>query len=440
MGKNLRKFPIGGVHLPEEKFLTNEVPIEDMNPPEKVIIPVKQHIGAPSRTLVKKGQYVKKGECIAENDQGLSARIHASISGEVVDIKEQEMVGGFTVESIVIARKGKEIEEVDYEPITDESKITPELVRERVEKAGVAGMGGACFPTHVKLNPPSDKPIDTVIINGAECEPYITVDDRLMQEKAEELYQGLELIRITVGAEKGIVACEVNKPKALEILQEEAEKWQKLEAVPLDTRYPHGAEKHLIKAVLNREVPLRKLPMDVEVVVNNVQTAIAIKKAVYDGKPLISRVTTVSGRGVKSPKNLNIPFGTTVQDVMDYCGGVDTDRFIVIIGGPMTGFQIDNYTIPVDKGTTGIIILNENEYEDSETRVCIRCGKCVNVCPMYLTPNRIVDYVNNDMYSEADIIGINDCIECGACAFACPSKRPLLRWIREGKAALNEME
>ncbi|MEJ6949702.1 electron transport complex subunit RsxC [Natronospora cellulosivora (SeqCode)] len=436
--KNVKKFPIGGVHLPEEKHLTTNVEIKEMSTPDTVAIPLQQHIGAPCKPLVEVGQSVRRGECIAANDEGLSAKIHASISGVVKGIQKRATPDGNEIDCLVIEKGDK----VDDEVFLDISKGDSDIdtIREIVKEAGIVGLGGACFPTHVKLNPPADKPIDTVLINGAECEPYITVDDRLMQEKSKELFRGLDLIMRTVGAKKGIIGCEINKPEALKQLNKEASNWENLYVEPLDTRYPHGAEKHLIKAILNREVPLRALPMEVKVVVNNVHTAISIAEAVDQGKSLTGRVLTVSGRGVKEQRNLFVPFGTSVEDVINFCGGFSCDNPSIILGGPMTGRKVEDISTPVMKGTSGIVVLNENEYDESDIRACIRCGKCVEVCPMYLSPNRIVNFVNNDMYDEAEDIGVNDCIECGACAFVCPSKRPLVRWIKEGKAALKKRD
>ncbi|MFW6268434.1 MAG: electron transport complex subunit RsxC [Bacillota bacterium] len=431
--KKTKKFPIGGVNLPERKNLTRNKSIEKMSEPDEVAIPIAQHIGAPAKPIVKKGDKVKKGDLIAKFDEGLSARIHASIGGIVQGTVKRPMPERGEMECILIKKDDKKQNLNNFE-IAKNEDITPEIIRERVEKAGVVGLGGACFPTHVKLNPPEEKEIDTVIINGAECEPFLTVDHRLLLEEYTALFRGLQLIKNAVGAQKGIIAIEVNKQDAIDKLQEKITDWPDLEVTPLDTRYPHGAEKHLIKAVLDREVPLGELPMEVGVVVNNVQTAIKIARAVDEGSPLISRVITVSGDALKKPTNLEVPIGTSIKDVIEYCGGASTDKFQVVVGGPMTGINADNTSTPITKGTSGVVLIPADEYSDSEKRACIRCGKCVDVCPMYLSPNRICDFVNNDLIDQAVNIGLMDCIECGACAYVCPSKRPLVRWIKRGKA------
>ena len=433
--EELKKFPIGGVHLPEEKHLTTEVPITKMDYPDKVTIPVQMHIGAPCKPIVEEGNEVQRGQKIAENREELSAAIHASISGVYRGMVTRHGADGSEINCMLIENTGQDNSEVFLERNYDPENPEPEDIVNIVRDAGIVGLGGACFPTHIKMAPPEDKPIDTIIINGAECEPYLTVDDRLMQEKANTLFKGLNLIIKAVNAEKGIVASEINKPEAIKAIRTEAENWDNLEGVPLDTRYPHGAEKHLIKAVLNREVPRRGLPMDVGIIVNNVQTAVKIAEAFYEGRSLIDRVITVSGRGLEKQMNLVVPIGTSIQDVIDFAGGITVDNYYTIIGGPMTGKRVKNHEVPVAKGTSGIVVLSEEEYSDAEKRVCIRCGKCVDVCPMYLPPNRITAFVNNEMFEEAVIAGLDDCIECGACAFVCPAKRPLLRWIQRGKAA-----
>lgn len=436
MGETLKKFPIGGLHLPEEKDLTTNTPIEQMSPPAQVAIPLKQHAGVPSRPVVSVGDKVRCGTLIAMNDQGLSARIHASIPGTVVAIESRPLQDGQEVDAVVIDHDpSMDGDDERFEPIP-EDKITPEAVQKRVEEAGIVGLGGAGFPTHIKLKPGKDTPIDTVLVNGAECEPFLTVDDRLMQEEATALFRGLDLIRRTVGAQHGIVACEANKPAALEILRQEAKNWDTLEAVALDTRYPHGAEKHLIKAVLDREVPKAALPSRVGCVVNNVQTTVAIAKAVDQGIPLTRRVLTVSGHAIKRPSNVSVPIGTSIEDIIEWCDGATRKDAHLIVGGPMTGLRIYDTGVPIVKATSGIVLLTPEEATEYQEMVCIRCGKCVEVCPMYLAPNNLVSYIRNDMYDEAVAAGLQDCILCGACTFACPSRRGLLQTIKRGKAEL----
>ena len=437
---SIKKFPIGGTHLPEEKGLTTHVPITPLPLPDELLIPLKQHLGAPVEPDVSVGDRVRRGEILGSRIQtGIRAIVHSSVTGEVVGIEDAPMPDGSTVQAVRIR--------TDHAAQDNEALMNPldleglshadyrNAVIRRVEEAGIVGLGGATFPTHIKLG--LEDPVDTVVINGAECEPYITVDDRLMQERADALFRGLEIVRRTVGAERGIVACEINKPEALGKIREIAEQYPHIEAQALDTRYPHGAEKHLIKAVLNREVPLRALPMAVGVLVNNVQTVIAIADAVDQGRPLTHRVVTVSGHGVVEPKNLLIPVGATMGDAITFCGGDAVPDPVIVIGGPMTGLEITNRAIPVTKATGGIVLLTEEEHAGSVHMACINCGKCVEVCPMYLPPSRMTAYVNANMLEEAVSAGLHACILCGACQFVCPSKRPLVEWIKKGRSLVS---
>ncbi len=436
----IKKFPIGGTHLPENKDLTTDSPIQRLNAAQSVAIPLKQHLGVACKAVVSAGDEVHVGQLIGANSEGLSARIHASTSGTVTAIEKRVMIDHSATECVIIQRSNAADQAEPGAgaavPVKGPGDAVPEPdeVCKRVEEAGIVGMGGAAFPTHVKLRVKKDTPIDSIIINGAECEPYITTDDRLMQERTADLYRGLDIIRQTVGAQKGYVACEINKPAAIKAITEEAERWPQLEAVRLDTRYPHGAEKHLIKAVLDREVPIRQLPMAVGVIVNNVQTAIAITEAVDYAIPLTRRVLTVSGSVVNQPGNFSVPVGTPLRDLVTAVGGPTEDDYRLVVGGPMTGMLTDDYDIPVTKSTSGIVLIRPGEYADRSAEVCIRCGRCVSVCPMYLQPNRITIFVHNEMIEEAEEFGVNDCILCGACSFVCPSRRPLLQWLREGKA------
>ncbi len=438
MSDRVKRFPIGGTHLPEEKGLTSESPIVSLPPPSEVLVPLKQHIGLPVRPAVAVGDRVHPGSLIGAEADGLRARVHAGVTGEVVDLTDAPLPDGSRVPAVRIrvdrgsGETAQDLDPLDVDMLDDEA--FREAVISRVEEAGIVGLGGATFPTHVKLAT-SDK-IDTVIVNGAECEPYITVDDRLMQEEAQKVFRGLDIVRRTVGAERGFVACETNKPAALSQLREIASGFPGIAAQALDTRYPHGAEKHLIKAVLNREVPMRALPGAVGVLVNNVQTVCAIADAVDRGRVLYERVVTVSGHGVTTPRNLRVPLGAAVSDLIAFCDGPSVDEPAVIVGGPMTGMRVTDLSIPVTKATSGLILLTDSEYRGSQHMACIRCGRCVEVCPMYLPPNRMTAYINNDMVEEAIGAGLDACILCGACQFVCPSKRPLLEWINQGKAAM----
>ena len=434
MSDRVKKFPIGGTHLPEEKGLTSDVPITAMPAPAEVLIPLKQHLGIPVSPAVAPGDRVRRGTLLGDKADGLRARVHSSVSGEVLAITEALLPDGSTVPAVRIGTGGDDAEELlpplELDDLTDAE--FRDAVIARVEEAGIVGLGGATFPTHVKLA--TKDAIDTVIVNGAECEPYITVDDRLMQEQAEKVFRGLDIVRRVVGAERGFVACEINKPEALRRLREVAAGFPHIKAQALGTRYPHGAEKHLVKAVLNREVPMRALPAAVGVLVNNVQTVCAIADAVDRGRVLCDRVVTVSGHGVTSPKNLRIPIGASVADAIAYCDGASVDEPAVVVGGPMTGMLVTDLTIPVTKSTSGIVLLTDAERRGSRHMACIRCGRCVEVCPMYLPPNRMTAYINSDMLDEAVAAGLDACILCGACQFVCPSKRPLLEWINHGKA------
>lgn len=438
MIKDVKKFPIGGVHLPEKKELTNDQKIKVMPAPKEVAIPLSQHIGAPAEPIVKSGDKVKKGECIAKMQGEISANIHSSVNGLIKGIVARKKPGQGSYKCILIEQDEPNINE-EKRKKADRS-ILPDIktIREKVKAAGVIGMGGAGFPTHVKLAPPQDIDIDTVIINGAECEPFLTVDHRLLLEEYEDLFRGLELIKKAVGAAKGIVAIELNKRDAIEKLQQIAKDWPGIEVQALDTRYPHGAEKHLIKAVLNREVPKGELPIAVNVVVNNVQTAVKIARAVDFDESVTDRVITVSGEALSKPSNIRVPIGTSIKAVVEFCGGPkDQNDYQIIVGGPMTGINVDDENIPIVKLTSGIVLITAEEFADSEIRPCIRCGRCGEVCPMYLAPNRICAFINNDLIQRSEEIGLMDCIECGACAYICPSKRPLVRWIKRGKAELK---
>ncbi len=438
MSKEIKKFSIGGIELPGRKELNTDLKIEELPLPEVVYLPVKQHIGRPGEIIIKKGDYVERGQCIVEAAEGVSASLHASLSGEVIDIKEIPDSRGSNSEAIIIKRdKSAKFKRPDFNLKAKKEKSAEEI-KEIIKNSGIIGMGGAGFPTHIKLSPPADKPIDTVIINGSESEPYVAVDDRTIQEKTAKIFRGLELVKKVVGAENGFIVSENNKENAINKLDTEAKNWPELDYQIVDSIYPHGAEKKLIEACLDREIPEGELPMEVGVVVSNVQTAVAIAEAVDEEQPVVDRIVSVSGHGIKSPKNLIVPIGTPIKELIDYCEALVSENSVLIIGGTMTGFRAKSTEIPITKTGFGIIILSQAEYKEYESRVCIRCAKCVDACPVYITPNRITDFINNDYLEEAEALSLASCIECGSCAYVCPAGRPLLRWLREGKARLRE--
>lgn len=421
----------GGVHPREFKELTREKPIEEVPLPEEIIIPLHQHTGAPCQPLVEKGVEVEIGQKIGDSDAFISAPVHASASGKVIAVEYRPHFTGAKVLSVVIKPNPDKKTQV-FKLVEKSQDLSPEEVRAAVREAGIVGLGGAAFPTHVKLNPPPDKPIDSVIINGCECEPYLTCDHRNMLERSDEIIFGLKTIIKTVSAGKGYIAVEENKGDAAKLLMEKVAGETQLQVVMLRTKYPQGAEKQLIKTVLNREIPSGKLPSEVGAMVQNVGTTIAITEAVWYGKPLIERVLTVNGSGINEPKNLRVRIGTPVEHVINYCGGFKGEPGKVIMGGPMTGFAQADLTAPVVKGTSGILVFPREEVpvEKVATGSCMRCGRCLEVCPMHLIPGFIGTYANVEMWDGAEEYHVLDCIECGACAYVCPNKIPLIELIK----------
>lgn len=426
-----------GIHPQEHKELSEHKPIETAPLPERVIIPLSQHAGAPAKAEVSIGDTVKKYQLIGSPQGFVSAPVHASISGKVVAISEFPHPSGRMIPSIVIESDGLD----EGLPLTDNRdflNLGADQIKTLVKEAGIVGLGGAAFPTNVKLSPPKEKPIDTVIINGAECEPYLTADHRLMVEKPHEIVNGLKLIMKSVGVEKGYIGIEKNKPDAIEIMQKAVSGESNIEVIPLTVKYPQGAEKMLIKAVKGREVPSRGLPMDVGCVVQNVGTALAVYEAVRFSKPLVERVVTVTGNGIKEPKNIMARIGTRISELLDLSGGLVEGAVKVIAGGPMMGFAQWNLDVPVVKGTSGLLVLTEKEYDSSEEYfACIRCGRCVDICPMGLNPSMLSILAEKGHYEEAKDYNLFDCFECGSCAFVCPAKRPMVHFMRLAKSQVK---
>jgi len=426
-----------GIHPEEAKELTADIPIIKTSLPERVVIPLSQHTGAPSKPEVEIGDIVKRGQLIGSPQGFVSAPVHASISGRVIAIADFLHPSGRMLPSIVIESDGKD-ESVTFEENPNYLNLSPEEIKALIRNAGIVGLGGAAFPTSVKLSPPNEKPIDAVIINGAECEPYLTADHRLMLECSQEIVEGLKIIMKALGVNKGYIGIENNKPDAIEKMRETVSKESNIEVWSLKTKYPQGAEKMLIKSITGREVPSRGLPMDVGVVVQNVGTAFAIYETVRYGKPLIERIVTITGRGIKEPKNMLVRIGTLMSNLVEQCSGFTNEVVKIIVGGPMMGFAQWSLDVPVVKGVSGILVFTEDDYVSSEEYFpCIRCGSCIDACPMRLNPSMLSILSEKTHYEETKEYNLFDCFECGVCAYVCPSNRPIVQFIRVAKSLVK---
>jgi len=456
------KFPSfkGGVHPPDRKQATEALPVQDARLPERVVIPMAQHIGAPAKPVVTVGDLVKKGQKVGEAAGPVSVPVHASISGKVTAVGNFPSPMGFDAPAVVIESDGLD-EWVDgLVPHEEYMSIPPDELRAIIREAGIVGMGGATFPTHIKLDPPKEKKIKYAVLNGAECEPYLTADSRLMEERPADVIEGLKIIMSVLRVTEGYVGIEANKPGALEKMADEAGKvacelvtetyYERsglemevpkgckmgVTVVPLEVKYPQGSEKHLIKAVLGLEVPPGHLPMDVGVVVQNVGTAAAIYNAVRYGRPLIERIVTVTGPGIKEPRNLRVRLGTLFSDVIEQCGGLTDKATKVIMGGPMMGMAQADVMVPVIKGTSGIVALTGKEAGVFDIGPCIRCGRCMEACPMGLNPGLLGQLIEKGRFEEAKEHGVLDCFECGSCSFVCPAGRPMVQFNKWAKREL----
>ena len=437
----MKTFRIGGVHPAENKLSAAE-PIKIADLPKIAVFPMGQHIGAPAKPIVKKGDKVKVGQMIAEAGGFVSAPIFSSVSGTVLKVDTVVDASGYAKPAVYITVEGDEWDEaIDRSDklvtLKDKPELTGKEIIEKIQKAGIVGMGGACFPCHVKLMPPPGSKPEWVIINAVECEPYLTADHRLMLEKADQILVGVSLLMKAANVNKGYIGIESNKPDAIKLMQEKVSAYPNIEVVPLKVKYPQGGEKQLIDAVVGRQVPAPPaLPVSVGAIIQNVGTAYAVYEAVMKNKPLFERVVTVTGKSLKQPSNFLTRMGTPMSQLIDACGGLPKDTGKVIGGGPMMGKALMNIEVPICKGSSGVLIMNDKEARRGEPQPCIRCAKCVSACPMGLEPYLLATCSGNGMWEKVEAEDITSCIECGSCQFTCPSNRPMLDLIRLGKSTV----
>ncbi len=437
----MKTFQLGGVHPPENK-LSAKAAIEKLALPKQVIVPVGQQLGAPSIPIVAKGDVVKVGQLIAKSSGFISANIHSPVSGKVFKIDETYDTSGFRRPSVIINVEGDEwLESIDRSlEICREIKLDSKQIIDKINEMGIVGLGGATFPSFVKLLVPDGKKIDFLIINGVECEPYLTSDHRLMLVKGEEMLIGVRILMKALNTQQAMIGIESNKPDAIENLTKLAANYQGINVYPLKVKYPQGGEKQLIKALTGREVPAGKLPLEVGCVVNNVGTAYAVYEAVQKNKPLFERVVTVTGKSVDKPSNFLVRVGTPIKELIAAATeGFPADTGKIISGGPMMGKAVLNADIPVVKGTSGVLLMPDVESRRLESNTCIRCGKCVSVCPMGLEPFLLAKTTKLAKFDIVEKELVMDCIECGSCAYTCPSNIPLLDYIRLGKNKVGQI-
>ncbi len=435
----LKSFKIGGVHPPENKY-TAGCAIQVLPTPDKVIIPLSQHIGAPATAIVQKGDKVKAGQVIATAGGFVSANVHSSVSGTVLDVAPVKDAAGLLKPAITIQVEGEEWADEVVKTAKNIDEFEKEEIIKAISDAGIVGMGGATFPTHVKLSPPPGSKAEYLIINGVECEPYLTADHRLMLEKTNEIIAGIKLVMKAIGVNKAIIGIENNKPDAIAKMQAATTTTMGIDVCPLKVRYPQGGEKQLIKATIGRSVPSGALPIAVGAVVQNIGTIYAVYEAVMLRKPLVERVVTVTGESLKNPGNFLCKVGTPISKLIEAAGGLPEDTGKVIGGGPMMGRTMINIDSPVMKGTSGVLILPESKSARGEMHPCIKCAKCVSACPMGLEPYLLatITEMTGDL-ERLEKEKIMDCIECGCCMYTCPANRPLLDYIRLGKGRTGAM-
>lgn len=427
-----------GVHPPDEKELTAHLPIRRMAYPNEVVIPLRQHAGKPAKLVVRVGDRVERGDTLAVADGFVSAPVHASAAGGIVDIGLWPHPDGSMDTAVRIAVAPFSSQMARPRIVPQWQGLTADEVVKAVQEGGVVGLGGATFPTHVKLAPPRDVRVETIVLNGAECEPYLTTDHRIMVETPERVHFGARVMLHTLGASRVVIGVERNKPDAIAALERTLPSDIPISVMPLTVKYPQGAEKMLIKAVTGREVPSGKLPVSLGVLVQNVGSAASIGEIFETGLPLVERVVTVTGLGVRRPSNLLVPVGTKLGDLLETCGGLTEDAEEIVFGGPMMGVAQRSLDVPITKGTTGVVVLTKDEVQGRAQYPCIRCGACLDACPMFLNPSALAELAGAQRYEEMEAWHLNDCMLCGSCAYVCPSNIPLSQLFAASKVALRQ--
>ena len=437
--ERLRAFSFGhGVHPPDEKALTSALPIRRMPFPSEVVIPVRQHAGKPAKLVVREGDRVERGDTLAIADGFVSAPVHASAAGRVEEIGLWPHPDGSmdTAIRITVAPFSPQVPRPRLVPRWEGLK--PDEVVKVVQSGGVVGLGGAAFPTHVKLAPPKDITVETIILNGAECEPYLTTDHRIMVEYPERVHFGARVMLHTLGAKRVVIGVERNKPDAIAALERTRPTDIDVTILPLTVKYPQGAEKMLIKTVTGREVSSGKLPVSLGVLVQNVGSAASSAEIFETGLPLVERIVTVTGRGLRKPANLLVPIGTKLGDLIEACGGLTDDAEEIVFGGPMMGVAQRSLDVPIVKGTTGVVVLTKKEVRERKQYPCIRCGACLDACPMFLNPSALAELAQKSRYEDMESLHLSDCMLCGSCSYVCPSNIPLAQLFTASKVALRK--
>lgn len=429
-----------GVHPPERKELTAALPIRRMPFTPEVVLPVRQHAGKPAKIVVKRGDRVERGDLLAVADGFISSPVHASASGRVNGIEQWPHPDGTPSLAIRIAVDPYSAQVPRPRTVPDFKGLTPDEIVRAVQDAGVVGLGGAAFPTHVKLAPPKDAKVEIVLINGAECEPYLTTDHRSMVEFPERVHLGIRVMLKALGITRAVIGVEKNKPDAIERLSATLPTDLDVTVLPLTVKYPQGAEKMLIHAVLGKEVPSGKLPISVGAVVQNVGSAAMIGEVFDTGLPLVERIVTVTGRGLQRPANLIVPVGTKLRDLLDYCGGLKPDAAEILFGGPMMGMPVADMNTPILKGTTGVVVLNNAEVRAQRSYPCIHCGYCLDACPVFLDPQHLGALARTGRFEEMQEHHLADCMLCGSCSYVCPSNIPLSQLFASSKAAVRRLK